>query len=191
MPVYLPRNLAGMVALASRSQGRYLTGSIRVRDPGNGLYRAEATDGRILAIVQGPIPEADYPALQGGGEGTAEMLVPRDAWVQAFKLGDKRRPVGISADADHITLAVGDQSVQVPSPEEGRFPDVDGVIPQHGPLVAVRVKPELLIELLKLAGAISPEQGVSLLYFGKGKPLGLSTGNDQGQTFDALLMPLT
>jgi hypothetical protein len=64
------------------------------------------------------------------------MLVPRDAWLQAFKLGDKRRPVGIGAGPDRLTLAVGDQSIQVSPPEEGRFPPVDGVLPPHGPLLA-------------------------------------------------------
>jgi hypothetical protein len=64
------------------------------------------------------------------------------------------------------------------------------VIPPHGPLLAVRFNPHLLIELLKLAGALEPAAGVTLLYFGKGKPVGLSAANEQGQTFDALLMPL-
>lgn len=99
--------------------------------------------------------------------------------------------MGIAAAADRLTLTVGDQSVQLPLPDSVRFPNVDGVLPKHGALVAVRVQPALLGELLKLAGALEPEGGVRLLYFGKGRPLGLSARNDQGQTFDGLLMPLS
>ena len=73
---------------------------------------------------------------------------------------------------------------------DGRYPDVESVIPMHGPLVSVRVNPALLAELLKLAMAIEPV-GITLLYYGKDEPIGLLTSNEQGQTFDAILMPLS
>jgi hypothetical protein len=38
--------------------------------------------------VQGPGAEADYPTLAAeSAEGAPELLIPRDAWLQAFKLG--------------------------------------------------------------------------------------------------------
>jgi hypothetical protein len=190
MSLYLPRNLVGLAGLAGRDSGLHALAAVRVRDPGNGLYRVEATDGRVLAIVQGPVPDAAYPLVEAADEGPPELLVQLDAWVRAFKLGDKRRPVGIGAGGHTLTLAVGDQSL-TSARMEGRYPAVDTVLPRHGPLAAVRLSPALLAELLKVAIALEPEPGVTLLYYGKGQPLGLLAHNAQGQTFDALLMPLT
>src|SRR5262245_8459444 len=113
MPLYLPRNVAGLVGLANRQATRFALDAVRVLDAGNGLYRVEATDGKALGIIQGPSAEAAYPLLEEHGEPGPELLVPGDAWRQAFKLGDKRRPVGIGLGAAGITLAVGDRAVQV------------------------------------------------------------------------------
>jgi hypothetical protein len=192
MRLYLPRNLAGLAQLAGGNSGRTALHAVRVRDPGGGLYRAEATDSRLLAIVQGPIPHASYPALDEAPEsGAAEALVAKDDWRRAFGLGDRRRPVGLAADATGgLILAAGDQALTARGCE-GRYPDVDAVLPRHGPLVAVRLSPSLLGGLLKLAAVIIPDGGVDLLFFGPGKPLGLITRNDSGQTLDCLLMPLT
>jgi hypothetical protein len=69
---------------------------------------------------------------------------------------------------------------------------IAGIDPSsRGPLVAVRLDPALLIPLLKAAAALGPENGVELLYYGRGKPLGLRARNASGQTFDGLMMPLT
>jgi hypothetical protein len=146
MRLYLPRNLAGLGQLAGGNSGRTALHTVRVRDPGGGLYRAEATDGRLLAIVQGPVPHASYPSLDeapdGGG---AEALVAKDDWGRAFGLGDRRRPVGLAADPEGgLTLAAGDQALTARSCD-GRYPDTDAVLPMHGPLVAVRLDPALLV----------------------------------------------
>ena len=191
MLLYLPRNLACLGALPTRDASRFTLQAVRVRDPGGGLYRAQATDGRLLAILRGPVPDADYPPLTGRdpGEGT-EVLVSRDDWQRAFRLGDKARPVGLAASAGELVLAVGDQALTV-QPAEGRYPDVDQVLPRHGPLVAVRLDPVLLGALLRAAAAVNPGGGIDLLYYGPGKPLGLMTRTDDGHAFDGLLMPLT
>ena len=65
------------------------------------------------------------------------------------------------------------------------------MLPRHGPLVAVRLDPQLLGALLGVAAAVNPGGGVDLLYYGPGKPLGLMTRSDDGHAFDGLLMPLT
>jgi hypothetical protein len=191
MRLYLPRNLAGLAQLAGANSGRTALHAVRIRDPGGGLYRAEVTDGRLLVVVQGAVPRACYPALDEAPGGGAEALVARDDWRRAFQLGDRRRPVGLAVDAEGgLILATGDQALTVRACD-GRYPDTDAVLPQHGPLVAMRLNPTLLGGLLKLAATLNPDGGVDLLFFGPGKPLGLMTRNDSGQTFDALLMPLT
>jgi hypothetical protein len=143
----------------------------------------------VLGIVQGPVPDAAYPALGDADEGTPSVLIPADAWGKAFKLGDKSRPVGVGIVEKALVLAVGDQSLTTPE-VEGRYPEISAVLPKTGPLVSVRVTPALLIALLKVAETINPE-GATLHFYRKGHPLGLSTRNDSGQTFDGLLMPLS
>jgi hypothetical protein len=192
MRLYLPHNLAGLAQLAGGNSGRTALHAVRVRNPGGGLYRAEATDGRLLAVVQGPVPVAAYPALdEAPDSGAADALVAKDDWRRAFGLGDRRRPVGLAADAEGgLTLAAGDQALTARACQS-RYPDTDAMLPRHGPLVAVRLNPTLLGGLLKLAATLNPDGSVDLLFFGAGKPLGLVTRNDEGQTLDCLLMPLT
>jgi hypothetical protein len=63
MLTYLHRGLAALADLTGRGQDRFAVDAIRVRDSVTGLYRAEATNGRLLAICQGTEADADYPAL--------------------------------------------------------------------------------------------------------------------------------
>jgi DNA polymerase III sliding clamp (beta) subunit (PCNA family) len=179
-----------LATVARREASRYALAALHVRSPGGGLYRVEATDGRILAVVQGPVPDASYPPLEDRPEGDAEVLLSRDDWQRAFRLGDRRRPVGLSVGQEDVLLAVGDQALTTRA-LDGRFPDVSAVLPRSGALVAVRLNPTLLVELLKVAAAVTAGEGVDLLFFGRGKPLGLMARNDSGQTFDGLIMPLT
>lgn len=190
MPLYFPRNVAGLAALVARDPGRYSYAAVHVLDPGDGLYRLEATDGRRLAIIQGPIPEAAYPQVEDGPDELTDGLISREDWVQAFRLGDKKQPVGLAGGGDEVTFAVGNHAIKAQTAGEC-FPDVQAVLPKHGPLVAVCVNPELLAGLLNVAAALNPDGGVMLLYYGKDKPLGLVARNSEGQAFDALLMPLS
>jgi uncharacterized protein YfaA (DUF2138 family) len=98
--------------------------------------------------------------------------------------------VGLSVGQGDVLLAVGDQALTTRA-LDGRFPDVAAVLPRSGALVAVRLNPTLLVELLKVAAAVTAGEGVDLLFFGRDKPLGLMARNEGGQTFDGLIMPLT
>jgi hypothetical protein len=111
MLTYLLRNLAALADLTGRGRGRYALDGIRVRDSGTGLYRAEATNGKILAIIQGTDADADYPSLEPPAGEVTETLVPGDDWRRAFRLGDRTRPVGLAAGPDFLALAVGDQTL--------------------------------------------------------------------------------
>jgi hypothetical protein len=194
MLVYLPRNLAALTTLACRHEHpRFAaTQGIRVLDQRNGLYRAEVTDGRRAAIIQGPIPDGGAAVLDDPVDGVGEVLVPAADWKEAFRLKGDHRRIGLATnDAGGLTFATDTQTLHA-IPLAGRFPDINAVLPKAGPLVAVRVDPVLLAGLLQVAGAVTGEEGggVTLLFFGKDKPLGLSTRNGDGQAFDALLVPL-
>jgi hypothetical protein len=51
MPVFLPRNVSGLAAVAAMEATRYTLSCVRVSECPGGWYRLEATDGRRLAIV--------------------------------------------------------------------------------------------------------------------------------------------
>lgn len=189
MPLFLPKNLASLAALAAKESTRFAMTAVRVLDLG-GAYRCEVTDGRRLMVVRGPSEAQDYPALEDAPNGAAEVLVPAADWRGAFRLGGKSRPVGLAVGDGRFVLAVGDQAV-TGSPPDKRFPDADGVLPRRAAVLAVALDPALLAGLLQVAAALEPEGGVKLLYYGPGKPVGLIAHNDQGQYLDALVMPLT
>jgi hypothetical protein len=193
MALYLPRNLAALATVAAKENPRYAVTGVRVLDPDDGTYRLEATDGRRLAIVRGScLPEQECPELQAAPNGATAAVVPRDDWQRAFKLakGKDREPVvGFAASTDRFTF-VSQGQVLTGTPQEGRWPPVDAVLPTRGPLVQFRVDPTLLASLLEVAGALGME-AVEVLYYGKGKPLGLVAHNDAGQFFDGLIMPLS
>ena len=75
---------------------------------------------------------------------------------------------------------------------EGRWPETNDIIPKHGPLATFRVNPAILCDLLDLAVALLDEEGkgLTLLFYGKDKPVGLSGKNASGQCLDMLMMPL-
>jgi hypothetical protein len=186
-----PRNLAALAAVADKADGRFATSAVHVLDLGGACYRVEATDGKRLAVVRGPCPPCPAPALTGLG-GAPDVLIPAKEWRAALRLGDRRTPaVALAAHDGKAVFASGEASQTVPLQADGRFPQVDAVLPQRRPLLAVRVHPGQLAGLLGVAQALEPEGGVALLYYGAGKPLGLAAHNDQGQYFDGLMMPLT
>src|SRR5437868_8568396 len=87
----LPRDVAAPAKSTARENPGYAVTSVLVRDPGDGTYRLDATDGRRLAIVRGSSVDTQaYPQLQTVPDGAAECLVGRDDWQRAFKLGTPR-----------------------------------------------------------------------------------------------------
>jgi hypothetical protein len=58
-------------------------------------YRAEATNGKYLGVVSGPMPDApaDFPSwggLDSAPSGAARALIPAASWAEAFKLAPKK-----------------------------------------------------------------------------------------------------
>jgi hypothetical protein len=192
--LFLHRNLGPLATLAAKDPTRYAANAVRVRDPGDGSYRLEVTDGRRLMVVRSPAAEAqNYPALDPAFRGAADVLVPAESWREAFRAKGKKGqglPVGLAADDTSFKLAVGEKVVTGSAPE-GRFPEFTAVLPKKPALLALRVDPMLLAGLLLAAAALDPSGGVALLFYGREKPLGVSGRNDAGLFFDGLLQPLT
>lgn len=201
--IFLPKNLGTLAMLAGDESQRYALSGVHVLDEGD-YYRCEVTDGRLLAIVCGPdarasavsrhITDEQQEALEEAPGGVFDVIVPAGRWKEAFRQLPKDAALGLAAGEAVITLALP-QAIARCTPIEGRWPNVDMVLPAAGPLVRIRVNPKTLARLLEVAVAFS-EPGlaeppaVDILFYGRDKPLGIAGKNHQGQTFDALMMPL-
>ena len=202
MNLTLPRNLASLARICPKENTtRYAQSCVNVKTTDQG-YRAEATDGRIMAIVQGTSSPSSHPdcnqclkqmaseALDSGQDGVVSMLVPASFWAQIFKMKGKE-PIHLHSVDDKNLVAGQNGSTITGTVGEGRFPNTDAIIPKKGPLYSVRFSPSLMIALLEVAKAISPEQGVDLHFWGPDKPLALTLRTEEGQTLDALIAPLS
>ena len=201
--IFLPKNLGGLATLAGDESMRYALSGVHVLDEGD-FYRCEVTDGRLLAIVCGPnagasvagrhITDEQQRAIEEAPSGVFDMIVPAGRWKEAFRQLPKEAALGLAAGEGVITLALP-HAIARCSPIEGRWPNVDMVLPSTGPLVRIRVNPKMLARLLEVAAAFSEPSlaeppAVDILFYGRDKPLGIVGKNHQGQTIDALIMPL-
>jgi hypothetical protein len=194
----LPKNVARLSDLVSRSAGRVSMSGVRVQEYADS-YRLEATDGRRLLVVRGPQGAEPTPqdrltceSLADAPNTAFDVLVPADDWSKAFRAVKKGENVGVALSAVEITLASGTQTLKA-QPLEGRFPDVNGVLPKKPALWSVSFNPVLMAELLTVMAQVAGEDAcrVSLHFYGAKHPIGLSCSNSTGQFADALLVPLT
>lgn len=196
-----PKNL-GLLAGIAGDQTRYSMAGIRVMEFQDGFYRLEVTDGKMLGIIRGPSSatprevEMIQTQLVGAPNGAIAGIIPAEFWAKMFKLVQKRGHLGLVLGENQATFGTVDTKAETPL-LEGRFPNVDLVLPRTPPLIRFVVNPDLLTQLLALAGAVcsagerDPSRRVEFLFYKPGAPIGLMSRNDQGQTLDALLMPLT
>lgn len=206
MITFLPRNLSVLSAVIARGEtARYTMACVNLLLREDGWYRIEATDGRRLAVVQGPSTPPTVGAklieqlLEDAPNSAGSVLIKGSDWKEAFTLCKKGQPVGVKAGQKVVTFA-GPGATRVCEPEEGRFPNVASIISDcnkagAAPLAAgVAFNPENVIPILELAKAL--EMRVELMGFRRAKgdgesPMGLRGRNDQGQLLDCLVMPLT
>jgi hypothetical protein len=194
--LFIPKNLR-YLADVTGDPGRYMLAGVRIIDLQDGRYRLEVTDGRRLLIAHGdsvaPAVGADetFAALESVANSGADVAIAAEDWKNALKMGPKKAShVGVVINPDVVTLACGEQVLKA-KPVEGRFPDTAMVLPRTPPIVRFAVSPALLAELLQVFARIDPEGGVSFLWYGPGKPIGLMARNADNQFLDALLMPLS
>lgn len=193
----LPRNLAALCKVAGKEHNdRFNAMScVQLLDQGDGLYRAEATNGRIAAIIAGPFDYFDSPGEFSPwptADAAANVLMPADHFAKALSgiKPDKGQPDTVMlATKDGQVAVYGHGSNRTFLRWNGRFPNIDLVLPRRLPLVRVRVDPGLLITLLQVAKAVN-EAAVELLYYSPVKPIGLIASNENGQAFDGLIVPL-
>lgn len=200
----LPANLGSLAKLCSKENPRYATTGLRVRSTKEG-YRIDATDGKRLGIVTGPVDDAaDYPpvpALATAPNGEAEAFVQAGVFEKVCKTVCKRgKPilgnVATVLGKDVATLATTDLenfNVQSPRNVQGRFPNTDDVFPKEKRKASFFVDATMLADMLKVAKEFSAEgQGkVEVIVYAADKPIEIRSQNEKGQKFRGLIMPLS
>jgi DNA polymerase III sliding clamp (beta) subunit (PCNA family) len=195
----LPKNLSRLSDLAATQIGKDAMNGVRVKEYEDS-YRLEVTDGRTLLVVRGPNVGADVGTatklaanLEDAPDGTFVGTIPAKEWGEAFKGTKKDDVVGLVMGDDGFAFAFGNQMLRG-ALVEGRYPNVDSVLPAQRPLASVAIDPKLLAELL-LTMAPLVEKVTLHFYHGEGrngflKPLGMTGHNEHGQFVDAIIMPL-
>jgi hypothetical protein len=204
MLLFLPRNLAAVAKVAARDGSRFAMQTVRVADPGDGTFRVEATDGKMLMIARGPC-EADpeFPLPDGFTPvGLGEALLGAGDWQELLRIesGESGRgprglapvPVVLARDTEGKTLGVKFMGQRWLTPAEGRFPDTDQVMPKGRGLVWFKVGAKALVDLLQAARSVAgADAQVEVHWYGNGNPIGLACEGPGGLVVDMLLMPLT
>jgi len=204
MPLYLPRNLSALSKVCASHNPRYSVTGVLLKDKGDGAYEAVATDGRILAIVNGPRPAGDdIPAAESAPNGGTEGVIDRDELAGVFKLPDapgKRKsvsPVGLALSAENRWTAATNAATCQGAGVEGRFPcyrEILPTVPKRKPVVTIRLDPVLLAKLLTAAAATvcdDENKGVELEIFDPTHPAVVRARNSDGRTFEGAIMPLS
>ena len=123
----LPPNLACLVRLAATGRHpRYALSGVHLVATAGG-YRAEASTGTVLGIVEGAQNGAGQfpvlPVLEAAAGGAAEVLVPAAAWQEAFQMVPKKviKPVLCDWLAEQGDARLIEQAVRLlgePWPDE-------------------------------------------------------------------------
>lgn len=205
----LPKNLGSLSVVCPKESMRYATVGVRIKC-GDDKYLAEATDGRLLARVEGEYPGGEYPpvpAIESAPNGQSDTIVPAKEWSAAFKAIRKTRGKPVLENAAIVqgnectTFVSTDlESVSVTSPRnvEGRWPMTDEVFPRGEILATLRVDPVLLAKLLTLAATYADAESSAVdivLYKPKTgtqvvAPV-LVESSSSSQVFRGLCMPLS
>lgn len=204
MQVFLPAQVTALSKLAAETSRFGATTGLMVKEK-EGVVRIEATDGRCLGILQvenkwDEPPNPFKPQIEG--DELASVILPlvnelqrengyrvtKTKVLDAFKGKDKEF-VGLVTKDGSIYLGTDSMPIR---PVDGRFPNVDQLFEKQKPLFTITFDPNIMIRVIEAARSIgtATESGVTLIYYGADKPIGISCKSGEGMFFDGLVVPL-
>lgn len=188
---------------ASTDETRYILNGIKFEETEKGL-RAIATNGRMMAIVendeQHDIKEFPVlPAIEAAKNTQTQAIVPTSAIKNMLKTWPKGKTSLLLQNAivkfaeDVSTFATTDlESVSVTPARniEGTYPNYQQVQPKTCSF-QICINPLMLSELLVAASKIAGVgNSVTLSFNGNLNPMQVSAKDNQGFTFEGILMPM-
>lgn len=186
--ILLPNKLAGLALIASKDALRYATNAVhlKVKQPTGAPQEwiAEATDGRVAMRVEGSevASHDEFPAtsaFRDAPNGAMSGLVPASEWSEAMvksakstrklKYKPSLQSVAVKLAANEVALASTDiESFSLATPRlvEGKFPNLDAVMPAKKDLIAkVNVTPARLSLVMEQAAKLTGAESVTLSVF--------------------------
>jgi hypothetical protein len=199
MLLFIPRSLCALKRVAAKAEHSRFGATTGIRIAvSSGLFRAEATDGRRVLVVQGLVPALDppWPGFKDTPDDAFQTIILPKELERACKLGEdwvqqKFGSVGLATVGNQVYLGLGNDIINTRT-VEGRFPNVNAVIPKKRPLFSFRIDPKILAETLLAVSELLPEfsKAVQVFYYGDDQPLGFCAQNaDNGMMIDALVVP--
>lgn len=204
--LYLHKRVAPIAQLASSDESRPNLQGIRVAQLEGGRVQLEVTDGHELArlTLTPAVADGEFPAPESPPPTQSAGLIHRDAWETAFK-GLKKSghhetlPVldhlEVSLGAEHATLTSTDlegQNRQTVKLMDGRFPNLEAVLPKEEPTVTISFNATLLKRIMGVLAQISDDKRqprVKLDVFGPNSPMRF-TLQDADLELIGLVMPM-
>jgi hypothetical protein len=207
MKAILPKSILALSQLsASQSSGRMSMTNVLVKAH-EGNFRAEATNGRLLGIIN------------GYAEGECDILIDARKFAEIKKVMDRTADRIILETKDATFTAGGippakfgaDGREIVPEPlskiggefhkrgDDGyRWPNTDQVIPSGKVACTFKIDAKFLVDVLRCAQAVNEGDCCSVTFTvfkdrtpGCPQPIAVSTMNEDGtQCFDAVIVPL-
>lgn len=203
--IVVPRRAACIVRAAESSAKRTITASVRVKEYLD-QYWVEATNGRLLAIARGPMPDADGlmpPMLDG--EWSREYHVPTKFYQDAFK--GVEEAVGFASDGKIVCAVLPNGCLETHTQDEVlarlpeherrgallKFPDFATVIAGAHGLFAATISAEYLRDIADMANAFARRDDanptVRIVWAGFNKPLIWHVIGQDGHILEGVLNP--
>ena len=205
--ILIPRNLSKMATLTAKESTKFALTGVNLTVRGDGTYKVAASDSKIGGIIEGKArhnPD-DFPvATDHLPKGKGQAMISAKDWKVGIgkplsgRLAEAKPVIGETAVVigDTVATFVGTDLERTETHQartlEGRFPPIDEVVPKGKPAMAVKIDPEMLVKLLKVAQDIRPDGQafVTLEIFRPDRPLVVRVENEH-QNFTGLIMPLS
>lgn len=212
MRILIRKTMRGLLRLVDDGAGRYsMAGVAVIAQAGDAPAWLVATNGKVAGIARDLSPDdpdafiahnlktGTLPEPRVSGVRLQPIVVPADTFGQAVKAVPKKADrFALVTDGERLGVLQPGGALATDNVLEGRFPDVESVLPKGPPLVTVHLNPAYLIALLQAAMEVTGDSAqaknggprVALRYYGKDKPVGV-TAHSPDVTFDGMIMPLT
>ena len=206
--ITIPSNVVQIVSCASaETPVRFVaTTGVHISIVDNS-YEIVCTDGRVLAIISGPHEGKDEPSLEPMGDSWACGIVAKDDFERIFNVIPDQPKDGDEVTIPTATFCFGTggnvlectdkntgakhriEAKQV----EGRYPDIEKVMPKGKPLATIDVDPGLLAELLTVVDRLFDDDGTTprVTIHVHETMMQLRAKNERGQEFIGLIRLLT
>ena len=164
MYTFLPRSLLALKRICAKQEHSRFSATTAIRlTVREGLFRAEATDGRRAVVVQGPVPDdVPWPAFVHTSDDAFEALILPEDLERAVKVSKgtwagQRDVIGVATTGPNDVCIGRGQDVVMTRIVEGRFPAIDQVTPKTPPVVSFKVDPKLLANTLLALSELLPD----------------------------------